>query len=196
MDISDFIIPLIIVGGAIAQWVGSRKQGGEPSSPTMPEPFPFDEPRPRKSTQEQELDDLMEALGQATQRKQDSLPQNRLPPPVVPPPVPSKVQLPPKPPVRDFRDRIKQAEERLRQSNPSPTTASAFHTADDAAQDRFTQFSSFDRETPKKKRVPLSSGTPVAWSKRRLSQDLRDPLSLRRAIVINEVLQPPMALRP
>jgi hypothetical protein len=191
MDIADIIIfILFIAGGAVVQWWKSRQENNseKKTPPYLEEPFPK-QPAPRRNP---DLDDLMEALGQAPKKKEASS-ENRIPP-VLPPPmsarapviVPRQAKPIPEPPVYVPR------------AEPESVSYESITSHDEDLNKRFAQFSSFDIEdaAAARKLPPAVVLAPTKASQQNpWRQDLRSGRTLRKAVVLNEILQPPLALR-
>ena len=168
MDLGDFIIPIIVIGSIIVQWLCSNKQNSENTAPP--------EQRRRSSEtvgnpQGGEWDDLMEALGGN---------------PASPPPVPldpiteptTLYQSPtPPPPVVDLAQ--KRMEEHQR-----------------ALEEKRRQLEKLKRQQKPVAALDARHGSyNVAPSLSSIQKTLSDKGSLRKAILVNEILQPPVSLR-
>jgi len=174
MDLGDLIFPLIIIGSIIVQWLSSRKgDENEESPPDLPP-----QQRPTQSNDDNgapSWDDLMEALGQpsAPPELPTTLPQSQTEPEFSPPPVPV-YQEPERPAHVNLIERQKQQlEEKRRQLDL----------------------------VKKQTKVRQPSSVAVADSRNlperslNLRQMLNNRKSLKQAIVLNEILQPPVSLR-
>ncbi|MEM1158787.1 MAG: hypothetical protein AAF649_05820 [Verrucomicrobiota bacterium] len=180
MDLGDLIIPILIIGSVIVQWLSSsKKEDREQGSP--PDPTALDRPEPAKTRNDPSWDDLMEALGQPAAPPE--LPAEELHPPVplapdpAPPPVP--VNREPEPPVVSLFDRQKEklAEkqrqlELLKQKTKVQLPAS--------------------KRTSSAAAGPPGQGMADVLNIRGMLDNRK---SLKQAIVVNEILQPPVSLR-
>jgi hypothetical protein len=129
----------------------------------------------------------MEALGQAP--KKETVQENRIPPPLPPPlprAVPVQVRRPdPEPPVY------------IPRAEPEATSFTHITSHDEDLEKRFARFSSFDvQELSHAEKIPkVAVLTGSASHKNRWRQDLMSHSALRKAVVLNEILLPPVALR-
>lgn len=214
MDLGDFIIPAILIGGAVVQWLTGKKKvdQDQPDPYSMEDPFPKQQPRSgqdRSEPAEMSMDELMEALGQKPKqegsrdfRELETYPDYSFSPPVpvqpVQPPPPPAPYLAPEPMV--VRRNITETPQYI----PNTSSSDSLNKHDDSQEKRFANFSSFD--TPASTTAfPNSSSTKASKSSSTfpLTQSstqsrfavLKSKASLRNAIVINEILQPPVALR-
>jgi len=177
MDLGDLIIPLLIIGSVIVQWLGSSKKGGEEQG--APPDLPTDTPTESSEQQgDPSWDDLMEALGRPSA------------PPEVPPAAPQpSVQQTPEPtpppvipvhqePEQPYVNLLDQQREKLKEKQ--------------------RQLAAVKKQTQTKLNKSTRSSAPTV-SKPVGALDLRNMLdnrrSLRQAIVVNEILQPPVSLR-
>lgn len=184
-DIGDLIFMLIVLGGGLIQWLASRnKKPQDHDTSPYEDPFPRDyAPTRREGAGETEpsWDELMEALGQ---KPGDVGPDPVEPSPALPtpaaPPVPANRPLPPPVPVT------------LQPTEPAPlsdyvrTLLAAIEEKKEASTP-----SAYEISAP-------ASNTPMASQPRRqnnLPGLLRDRSVLRRAVILQEILQPPLALR-
>jgi hypothetical protein len=204
--LSEFIVPLILIGGAILQaWLGKKK-----APPERPELEPEETFYPQEDTERdfrpmsnprQDLDDLMEALGQKP--SSDSYPENRIP---IPPPVPAPPTLPIPPPLPPVIATYQPPLVIAPPPSPGPLViqpssqaASSYQIREEDQEKRFAHFSSFDvdeyippvKEPPiPRKSLPAPSLHSHSWRKRLQTQQ-----DLRQALVLNEILQAPVSLR-
>ncbi|GAB4245795.1 MAG: hypothetical protein OHK005_11320 [Candidatus Methylacidiphilales bacterium] len=187
LDLSDFLVPLIFIGVAIYQVLTQKKKANE--DPQDPSPFP-DEFDPGKFEDErtapQSWDELMEALGQ----KPES-PRAPEPPPVPVAPAPSAV-VPPPLPRRIDPEPIVQASA-APAPRPSPE-ASFWGGPNDLSSYRRSPLKpdgsarAFAAQAVRFREVP-------GFDAVQLRRTLQQPERLREAILINELLQKPVALR-
>jgi len=182
-DVGDLIFMLIVLGGGLIQWLASRnKKPEQQDSAPYEDPFPRDEaPTRREGAGETEptWDELMEALGQKpgevrpAQVEPPPVPVAPLPPSVprsVPPPVPVTFQPAEPAPLSDHVRTLLAAMEAKKEE----ASASAYEISAPA------------------------SATQMASQPRRqhnLAALLRNRTELRRAVILQEILQPPLALR-
>ncbi|MDZ4789059.1 MAG: hypothetical protein SH807_08965 [Blastochloris sp.] len=194
MDLGDFIIPLILVGGAVVQWMNSRKKENQ-NPPPMEDPFPNEpfQPEERKRTldpAETSFEELMEALGQKPKQREHVETQmeegysETYIPPSLPTPAPVAARrFIPEPPEYIV---------------PKQNSAEVLQSRSDAQDKRFANFSSFDIEDSVQDSSPFAQKT-VATQNEVKTNRWRDVLhnnsSLKKAIILNEILQPPVALR-
>lgn len=170
MDLGDLIFPLLIIGSVIVQWLGSRNKG-EKGVNDAPQQQSHSTSR-ETETGEASWDDLMEALGQPTAPPEiPAIPAQKA---ATPPPVPA-YQTPATP------DHVSLLDRQQRQLA--------------AKQEELLEI---QRKT--KVKLPSRSQGPASVRyKARPSSGFRNVLnnrhSLRQAIVLNEILQPPVSLR-
>ncbi|MFQ3671803.1 MAG: hypothetical protein SNJ84_10140 [Verrucomicrobiia bacterium] len=204
LDLSDFLIPLIFIGVAIYQVLtrAGRKPEGTGQEPN---PFPDDfDPGPteeerRRGGDPQTWDELMEALGQKPEGRRESPPPipepvAPTPPPVVvvPPPLPRRLEVPgsvssrPDPVVVPRREVPEPAREAGGGFWGGPEDRSAW--AQQTIRPMMSARSAFGPPAGLRRPVP-------AFDAVRLRRALNQPERVREAILLNEVLQKPVALR-
>jgi hypothetical protein len=184
VDLGDIIFLLVVLGGGLIQWLGSRKK----NSPTSGDPFEPDfspgeheSERTAKPEAEASWDELMEALGQKP---------GEVRPEQVAPPVPPALPAPPPtvPPVPHQAFTAAAATPELPQlSDHVRTLIRAMESR--AASDASSAYETEDRSFPSARRAQaaIQSGG--------LGAALRNRSELRRAVILQEILQPPLALR-
>ena len=192
MDLGDFLIPLLIIGSVIVQWLGSGKK--PPPEDVIEEAEPFDGAQgrdldgtrrvSRESPPPGGWDDLMEALGQsgpATPPPLDSFGGPATRGRATPPPL---VETKPhtvfrSEPVRDpFAEQKRRLEESQRRVRELESKANLVGQA------------------PAVSPVAVLDVSPSRRSLRyNLRSRLNDRRTIREAILLNEILQPPVALR-
>lgn len=178
-DLGDLIFLLVVLGGGLIQWLASRNK-----KPDGQDPAPYEDPFPREefptrgdpAEPEPSWDELMEALGQK--------PGEVRPEQVAPPPLPPAA--PPVPPARPVAPAFTPAavEEPLSDQVRTLLAAMESRSASSAA-------SAYDLDAP-------ASATQMASQPRQLhnlAAALRNRGELRRAVILQEILQPPLALR-
>lgn len=181
-DLGDLIFLLVVLGGGLLQWLASRgkKPTPEDASP-YEDPFPSSGPS-RRDEPEPSWDELMEALGQkpGEVRPEQIEP---TPPPVPaasPPPLPTTprgitvVPTPTEPEPAALSDHVRTMLAALESRSQNLSPAAAYET-------QRTFPTAGDKSRPR----PTHS----------LSAILRNRSELRRAVVLQEILQPPLALR-
>lgn len=186
-DWGDLIFLVIVLAGGLIQWLTGlkRKQAKPPESPD-----PFGGPRqdPAESSEEPSWDDLMDALGQKP---------GGAPPPVPAPPV-RQVPVPQEapPPLRPIDEPTVLSTPFRNLEDPAPAApALSEHLKTLLAamdQPRPMGQSATPLTAPKTPhQVPVVTGHTTT----RFSRLLREPGQVRRAVVLQEILQPPLALR-
>lgn len=146
-----------------------RRQTGQEASP-LPAPSPTSTAPPPDPFSE--FKDLFKQLKESTQQSPRQAP--------APPPPPARPKSPPPYQRPKPQNAVPQPVPALPQQIPAPTLASAFPTSNFVDRSFTEAVAHRDRRT--------------ADSLMRLRMDLRSPLSLRRAIVIREILGPPKSL--
>ncbi len=191
MDLGDIIIPLVLIGGALVQWWASRRKGSAPET-QEPDSYPGDQERSFQPERKSDADfgDLMEALGQGP--KKDTVQENRIPPP----PIPPSFSFPMDEPVI-VRRPIQEPPVYVARAQPETVMFEQITSRDDDLAKRFSQFSSFDiKEASDAALLPkVAFVATKASQQNRWRQDLRSRTTLRKIVVLNEILQPPVALR-
>jgi hypothetical protein len=195
-DLGDWLIPLLLVGGAIANLISQRKAktGAPPPRPAAEEPPPWvveEAPPPAAAPaapSAQDFDELMEALGMKEARKPKPPPaviQPRVfsPPTPAPSPVREALDIPKEHP--SMGDRTSWPEQagkfvsRVAPPAPSIKPPSATPPAQPAARPKLS-----------------TQASHVPYRRNALRRLLREPATLRQAILLNELLGPPTAYRP
>lgn len=202
LDLGDFLIPLIFIGVAIYQVIArARQKPEEPGAGDSPFPQDF-EPEPGRDDrlEPETWDELMEALGQKPQAREETPPPLPpqpapvvVPPPVVvasPPPLPRRVDVSPVWRNPSVSESVAPPEASSLSGGSVWKTAEGRSFWDqnplarpESARSAFGQPAGLRREVP-------------AFHSERLQRALTDPDRIREAILINEILQKPVALRP
>lgn len=182
MELGDLIFPLLIIGSVIVQWLSSRnKEEDEQAPPDLPSER---SPQRRESKAEPvdpSWDDLIEALGQPTAPPE--IPPVVMDTPVVPPPVPEpepelyQYQAPETPSYLNQLERQKEQLEAKQQEAERIRAQSKLSRARSSASQ------------------PEASSYQGEATDLDLRQMLNNRQSLKKAIVLNEILQPPVSLR-
>ncbi|MBX2825611.1 MAG: hypothetical protein KTR33_12830 [Gammaproteobacteria bacterium] len=182
MDLGDLIIPILIIGSVIVQWLGSSKKNDEEQGapPELPTEYPSE---PQKSGSDPSWDDLMEALGQPSA------------PPEVPPVAEQRSATPPPVPAATPAPAVEY------QAPEQPAYLSVLDRQKKRLEEKQRQLEQVKQQT--KVQLPNSgsaSPQPATVRHRPIgSLNLRGMLnnrkSLKQAIVLNEILQPPVSLR-
>ncbi|MEM6821720.1 MAG: hypothetical protein AAF558_07270 [Verrucomicrobiota bacterium] len=169
MDLSDWLFPLLLLGGAIVQWVTSNRESKDESSrpPTSSPRTTRDEPT--TTSPANEWDELLEALGQ--KEIPTELPQEQSSPPPIPNQS-SQQDRQPTPYVDPLEARRRELEKTQRQL--AEVNSSGHLVTHETS-------STVDKATSKK-----------AANLRRV---LANRSEVRQAILLNEILQPPVSLR-
>lgn len=183
-DLGDLIFLLVVLVGGLVQWLTNRNK-----KPEDHRPEPFEDPFPRSSPgersepqQEPSWDELVEALGRE--------PGELRPEQIAPPPLPTAPSTPtdtsvaspeahvlePLAPLSDYQKTILAALE-----SSAPQTRSV-----PAAESPYEVKKDFSRG-----RTVLQSAAETTPSQRWLTSRTE----LRRAVILQEILQPPLALR-
>lgn len=180
MDLGDLIIPILIIGSVIVQWLSSsKKEDGDQGSPTGPPSL--NRPEPAKKEGDPSWDDLMEALGQPAAPPELPTEEPQLPVQVAPKPTPAPVPVSrtTEEPIVNLLDRQK---EKLAEKQ--------------------RQLERVKQQT--KVQLPTSTGSSLASIEQHARSATRvlnvrgmldNRQSLQQAIVVNEILQPPVSLR-
>ncbi|MGF1679091.1 MAG: hypothetical protein ACFCUX_07850 [Candidatus Methylacidiphilales bacterium] len=171
MDLGDLIIPIIIIGSVIVQWLGSRKE----ASPSTPQPPRV--PRPQTPSPEYErreldpsLDDLMEALGAPPARP-------------TPPRMPMDTQRPRIPaPVHTPRVVI-------------PAAPSPFERERKRLEEKQKELEALTAKLASRPATAPARVRAVRDKATGLRSILKNKPAMRDAMVLNEILQPPVSLR-
>ena len=194
----EWLVPILFVLASLAQWWMQRnRQAQEEESPSQPASDKRERsapPRPEPAPPEEfgDLGDLLEALGR---RRHESPPPSieQTEPPVLPPPAPPRVQRPkPEPPPAPVPEPVIV----LEPTKPAPATVftsfpeakpspmgepGAAFVLEEAPRVAFRPFPMAEK--------PGVSGSHH-WAER-----LRCPESIREAVILSEILAPPVALR-
>jgi hypothetical protein len=206
-DWGDLIFLVVVLVGGLVQWIGSLKKKAPPeeADPSYPPPFGGPQQSPADHDAEPTWDELMDALGRKS---------NEAPPPIpttppAPMPVPQPAYIPPPPIPTSKTERTE------------PTTlATPFRTLKDqepterdepvlsdhlkallAAMDQprpLVQVGQSHGPTGNNLLDPRKPGdvpTVTGRTNTRFGRLLHEPGQVRRAIVLQEILQPPLALR-
>ena len=194
----EWLIPILFVLASLAQWWTQRnRQGQEEQLPEAPSPSEANRsapPRREPPPQEEfgDLGDLLEALGR---RRHESPPPTveQTEPPVLPSPPPRPSPAPKREPAPP----------------PLPEPVVVLETPKSAPVAVFTAFPEakispisspetvFEvEETPRAVFRPFpAAAKPAATGTHRWAEKLRAPDSVRDAIVLSEILAPPVSLR-
>ena len=178
---------LVVIGGAIAWALNQRrnaKAGGEPAKEAT-----FDDPELAERTRRirEEIQRKIEQRAKAY--TQPAVPVAPSPRPATPPPLGREVIVrAPEPAPRTKAATARMAADRTTEMlKRQATLTEQLRLAEElrAAVERRTQFE-----------TKASTATEAAAAARSaLGDDLRDPAALRRAIILREILGPPLALR-
>ncbi|MDX6766055.1 MAG: hypothetical protein SFU85_04630 [Candidatus Methylacidiphilales bacterium] len=193
-DIGELIIPAIILVVGFIQWLmGLLNKSKKPAEPA---PDPFGGPRQRPATEPDEpaevnWDDLMDALGRAPNQplpEAPAQPAAPVPPPLRPPVIPAaqeEVRAPLSTPFRNM------------EPTPEPADGLSDHLKTLlAAMDRpRTSLSPIEHANMESLQQSAPATEVTGRTSTRFARFLREPGQLRRAIVLQEILQPPLALR-
>ncbi|MEM9399128.1 MAG: hypothetical protein AAF984_02870 [Verrucomicrobiota bacterium] len=174
MDLGEWIIPIIFIGSIIFQILSSLfklKKGGD----NKPSP-PISETQDNRGS---EWDELMEALGQEPEKKYEI----ETVEPVSnktedPPPIPEEKQYVAPPPRKSVFDLQEEAQHKLEEANRE-----AERILKGRQLGSFKQTSTYG--VKKQQHYETSD----------LIKTLKNRSAIREAIIINELLQPPIALR-
>ena len=173
MHNGDFVIPLLVIGGAVVKWLAQNKlkQGGGGATPPTAQPHP--------QTNRDEWKELMEALGQEPQKTAP------VPPPIIPkhtkPPVPTAAKIPePKRAPRPMSkfDEISTREKEL-EGMVTQQLGELKHLRARLESKGIEQ------------NLPVKQPSPAA----RLRDRLLTKRTLRDAVVYSEILAPPVSMR-
>ena len=189
----EWLVPILFVLASLAQWWMQRNKQNqeEPSSETPPPEPNRSSPGRRKPPPREEfgdLGDLMEALGR---RRHESPPPPAEPlePPVLPAAPPPRASPPPPVPVLP-------PEPVVVFESPRPTAVFTAFPEAKLSPIAEPTFVSPHEETPRVTFRPFPAARktdPV--STHRWAEKLRSPDSVRDAIVLSEILAPPVSLR-
>lgn len=195
-DWGDLIFLVVVLVGGLIQWISGlkRKQGPEDSTELdIPSPYGQGQDPSRREPvdpdPEPSWDELMDALGQ----RPGNAPPIPTPPPLFtppPPPVPT-----PAPALRSEPEALSTPFRSLADQSPE-TPALSDHLKSllasiDEPRRAIGQSDSSLSPSKKDHHVPTVTGATTT----RFSRLLREPGQVRRAIVLQEILQPPLALR-
>jgi len=192
MDIGDLILPLLIIGGVIVQWLTNQAEQKKKKEKDRGSSFPSDSGVPDEVEANDPFDELMEALGRAAGSEEGSGRSSGSP---APPPIP-----------RESRPMMETWEE------PSPPERTpAFAPAVDPLQRQREILEAKKKEAEqvrkKRKRFNSTAGGELFQGHSMLRQAglearagrirsaLRDRDDIRQAILLNEILQKPVSLR-
>jgi hypothetical protein len=183
-DLGDLIFLLVVLGGGLIQWLANRNKKPDEQDPApYQDPFPREEFPTRSGTEEPEptWDELMEALGQ---KPGEVRPEQVAPPPAPPPPAPPPLPAapPPLPATPAFTPAA--AEEPLSDQVRLMLAAMESRPSSSAA-------CAYELDPP----APATPATTPPRQFHNLTAVLRNRNELRRAIILQEILQPPLALR-
>ena len=190
----EWLVPILFVLASLAQWWMQRNRQGQAEEPTEPTPASGRSPTPRREPPQEEfgdLGDLLEALGR---RRHES------PPPPVEQAEPPTLPTPPiqaAPPLRREPPPVFHPEPTVGPKTPLPAPVPVVVFPEPKPSPIAEPAAVF--EEPVAPRVtfrpfpaaPKSDVTPShRWAKK-----LRSPDSVRNAIVLSEILAPPVSLR-
>lgn len=181
-DWGDLIFLVIVLAGGLIQWLtGLKRKQAQP--PESSDPFGGPSQESSGGGGEPSWDDLMDALGQKPGGAPPPVPPPRIPQPPAPQPALAEEPKALATPFRSLAD------------EPTPAPALSDHLKSLLAamdQPRTLAESTSPLATPKAPhQVPVVTGHTTT----RFSRLLREPGQVRRAIVLQEILQPPLALR-
>lgn len=193
LDLSDFLVPLIFIGVAIYQVLTQKKKANE--DPQDPSPFP-DDFDPGKGEDDQQVpqswDELMEALGHKPERAKEPVASPEPPPLPVAPAPPVVAVPPPLPrPSLEAKPLTQPSDKPVVTPEPEP---SFWGGPNDLSSYRQSPFKSegvtraLSAQAVRLREVP-------GFHAVQLRRTLQQPERLREAILINELLQKPVALR-
>lgn len=205
-ELGDLIFLIFVVVAGVVQFIGGlkkKKQGQEPypeePDPSTFEPFPGSETRreePRRPEEEVSWDDLMEALGQrptdARPEPVQPAPEREVftpPPPPLPIPAPAPVARSTPPPVPAAAPLEPELSESVR--NMLSVLESRSLTLSTLEHSPGSEQALAATETREAAQATLRAASP----RLRFAEALRSRTELRRAIVLQELLQPPVAFR-
>ncbi|MFI5335323.1 MAG: hypothetical protein ACHQ5A_00960 [Opitutales bacterium] len=182
---------VIVIAASVAYWLNHRKHAGLDAGEADDEAGTAHRPAPQNDVQDQErARRIREEIRRKIAERSGSAPVRRTEPAMEPPPV---TWNEPAAPRRDWRT---EAEEKIRREEEQ--TAAVLARQNELRE----QIESLERANPEEPaQVPVSvrpvAGAPQAASKLPggVRQDLRDRAAIRRAIVLREVLGPPVGLR-
>jgi len=193
----EWLVPILFVLASLAQWWMQRnRQGQEEETPVAPpqekarsapdrrEPFPQEEFG--------DFGDLMEALGR---RRHESPPPTieQAEPPVLPPPAPARM-----PPQKQEPAPFPIPEPVIILDTPKPAPAPIFSAFPEAKPSPMgAPGAAFViEETPRVAFRPFPAAEkPGISTPHRWAEKLRSPESVREAIILSEILAPPVSLR-
>ena len=195
----EWLVPILFVLASLAQWWMQRnRQGREEENPEVP-PAPARRDRsapPRREPDPQQefgdLGDLLEALGR---RRHESPP-----PPVeeIEPPVLSSPPLPKVSPGRQEPAPVLVPEPVTVREEPKPVLPPIFTAFPEAKISPIAEptFFSPHEETPRVTFRPFPTGKKAdTVSTHRWAEKLRSPELVRDAVILSEILAPPVSLR-
>ena len=193
----EWLVPILFVLASLAQWWMQRnRQGQEEESPEAPpQEKARSAPDRRESPPQEEfgdLGDLLEALGR---RRHESPPPpvENTEPPVLPAPPAPRVS-PPKPEPAP----VPTPEPVIILEAPKPVSVPVFTAFPEAKVAPISEPSFFSpsEETPRVAFRPFPAAKKADYSSsHRWAEKLRSPESSRDAIVLSEILAPPVSLR-
>ena len=194
----EWLVPILFVLASLAQWWMQRNRQAQeeepPSQPTSDKRERSVPPRPEPAPPEEfgDLGDLLEALGR---RRHESPPPpiEQTEPPVLPPPAPARVQRPkPEPPPAPVPEPVIV----LEPTKPAPATVfTSFPEAKPSPMgEPGAAFVLEEAPRVAFRPFPLAEKPGVSIS-HRWAERLRCPESIREAVILSEILAPPVALR-
>jgi hypothetical protein len=184
----DHLQLIIAIAGTVAWWLNQRRQaqkGGE----EPPKETSFEDPELAERTRRirEEIQRKIEQRARGYANEQPTLPRDQLAPPPIPVAREVVVRAPEPPPLlRGAAARLEtQRTAEILEQQAAMVEQLRQAAAIKAAALRRTQFES----------QLSSSGEAATVARSALTEDLRNPESLRRAFVLREILGPPVALR-
>lgn len=193
--IGDWLPILIFIGAGLYKLFQflSRKKQDNPSSERSPSPT-------RSSSEDEEItsewEELLEALGKSNPDSQEQRPKAPLPPPpplvqtITPPPIPeAKPQPAPQAPPAHKHTTVSESLEEIDHLQYEKINASIHPSFEKLSELKHLQHPNLRPRSHKPKAI--SSRTRHS----RILNKIRNRGNLRDAILINEILQPPLALK-